>query len=368
MGTLFHWDLYELERENRKLAEFPKFSTLPMSQWPEAYETYFNDHFGFRNTFIHRYRKIMRSAGVSDYRVIYGQDDWLYFNDDMVMQDFIGTREYDEAIRQRQVARLQQRKHWLEKRSIPYLFLIAPNKTTIYPEHLPEDMAPLKANKTNRNYFMERLPDDLTETVTDLTPIIQQAKTGQVVYLRNDTHWNPAGAYHAYTNIVDRIAQRLPDSPPPIPLDQLVQTHQRFIGDLAKMTVSPERYAMDIDLLTCVNKNQWTTNEIAESEFLIPEHMPIDGKPPFVVHNPAGHGTAVIFHDSFTLRLMEYLPHQFKDTFFVWRYSNRTLLPLVVERFHPDMVIEQCVERHLVDQENGALLDDLDMAGDKNGL
>lgn len=366
LGTFFNWDFYEPESENRQLADAPDFRHTPFRDWPAELEAYFNDHFGFRNTFIRRYRKIMRSAGITDYRVIYGRDDWLYLNDEAIMQDFIGTRSYDESLRKQQVRRLQERKQWLENRGIGFLFFIVPNKTTIYPEYLPRNIEQLKASQTNREIFIERQPANLNQTVVDLTPILLRAKKDQVVYLKNDTHWNPYGAYIAYENIVDRIQTVLPSSHPPILAAQLSTQQSEIVGDLAKMTVSPERYSMKINLLRHSDKSHWSTKEIDDPEFLKKEHIPIDNKPPYTVHNPDGHGNAVILHDSFGLRLQEYLPCQFENTTFIWRYSNRTLLPLVVESLKPDIIIEQVVERHLIDLKNGTLLDDLDLSSKLN--
>jgi len=368
LGTAFHWDFHRVERENRRMATFPRFDQIALAQWPEAYETYFNDHFGFRNTFIHRYRKLMRSAGVSDYRVIYGRNDWLFLNEDTIMQDFIGTREFDEELCSRQVQRLEDRKQWLADRDISYLFFVAPNKITIYPDQLPTDMAKPKARKTNRMHFMEHLPTELGETVLDLTPALQEASKELVVYLRNDTHWNPAGAYIAYTNMAANILRLIPNGALAIPPEQIERTHMHFIGDLANMTVMPDRYSMDIELLNYSDKSQWSTTIVNDPTFLSKDTLPIDNQPPVTIHNPSGQGDAVVLHDSFGLRLKDYLPYNFKNTTFIWRYSNRTLLPLVFERFHPDIVIEECVERHLIDPQNGALLDDLDMERRSNGL
>jgi alginate O-acetyltransferase complex protein AlgJ len=368
LGCIFHWDLYESERENRKLADFPDFRTLAPDQWPTAFETYFNDHFGFRNTFIHRYRKIMRSAGVSDYRVIYGRDNWLFYNEDDIMQDFIGTREYDDALCTAQIRRIEERKQWLAERRIPYLFFIVPNKATIYPDQLPIAMEKLRADRTNRMLFMERLPAELYQTVIDLTPPLQEASKEKLVYLPNDTHWNPDGAYIAYTNMAEHISRLLPESAPALAPAQLIRKETPFIGDLANMTVAPSRYAAEIDLLTFEDKNQWSTNLINDPAFQTIDTKPSDAEPPLSIHNPAGHGTAVILHDSFGLRLQEYLPFNFENTIFIWRYSNRTLLPLVVEYFKPDIVIEEVVERRLIDQKIGALLDGIRTEGGANGL
>ncbi len=364
LGTSFHWDLRKAERENRKLASFPEFNQLNLEEWPMAFETWFKDHFGFRNIFIRRYRKLMRDVGVEDYRVIYGRNEWLYLNADEIMKDFIGDLDPSEVDPKEKVRRLESRKKWLKKRGIPYLFVIAPNKASIYPEHLPSEIQKLKA-KSNREAFMEQIQAQRIQYVLDLTSSLQKAKESGTIYLRTDTHWNPGGAYVGYTNIVDKMGKILDGELETLPPSSLTRSSSSFSGDLANMTVSPERYAMEIDNLTYRDKNQWGKNTIAEPEFLTKNNMPVDHKPPYTIHNPKGKYNAVIFHDSFALRLAEYLPYNFKNTTFIWKYSNLELLTLAVEHFNPTIVIEEVVERHLVDPKYGALLDDITLSEER---
>ena len=52
LGSVFDWDLYPPQNENRNLAEFPNLEKTTVETLPEEMEQYYNDHFGFRNTLI----------------------------------------------------------------------------------------------------------------------------------------------------------------------------------------------------------------------------------------------------------------------------------------------------------------------------
>lgn len=364
LGSIFRWDFYELQ-ENRRLAAFPEFNRTPLNEWPDAFEVWFDDHFGFRNTFIRRYRKLMQKAGITNFRLLCGTDDWLYLNDGSIMKDFIGNLDSNVPAAGVQVDRLESRKLWFDSKQIPYLFVLVPNKVSIYPEHLPEDIVKLRV-QPHRERFMTEVNSRQLSYVLNLTPVLINAKEAEVVFLRSDSHWNPHGAYIAYTNITQKVRQILPEAAFMMPPSDLINSIETFTGDLAKMSISPDRYQMKIDQLIYSQKETWQTHTIEQTEFLREETLPVDKKAPYTIHNPAGEFDAVIFHDSFALRLVEYLPYNFRNTTFIWKYSNPEMMELVIQYLSPDIVIEQVVERHLVDPKNGALLEMIEK--DNHGL
>jgi alginate O-acetyltransferase complex protein AlgJ len=350
-GTVFHWDFYE-QQENRKLAELPDFKQTPLDGWPLAFEDYFDDHFGFRNTFIRRYNKLMRKFKKGG-KVIYGNEGWLFFNAPIIMDDYLGKFQPDRERLEMDTGRLASRINWLKDRDIDYLMTIVPNKTSIYRDKMPRLLGELK-QATHREMLLEHIGDRFGNHLLDLKPVIMKAKPVGDLYFKTDTHWNSLGAYIAYTNIIDRVSLFLPEIPPPFAFQALEPYPRDTPGDLARMTGTPEKYFMLHDGLSHPDKKTgWATTSLTNAVLLTKEHLPLIHKPPYTIHNPNGRYNAVVFHDSFTVELMEFLPYNFKNTTFIWRFSKSDLLKAVVEICEPDIVIEEVVERFLVSHEAG---------------
>ncbi|MFA7172425.1 MAG: hypothetical protein WC340_03260 [Kiritimatiellia bacterium] len=361
VGSLFHWDFYGQQEEGRRLAEFPDFEKTQLNKWPNAFEAYFSDHFGFRNAFIRRYNHLMHRVG-KDHRVIHGAEGWLYFNRNSIMVDYFGDRESSTQKLQDQLRRMKARRDWLRQRGIDYLFIVVPNKITVYPEYLPADLRSLRG-KTHREALLEQLGDNLAPNFMDLTPILLKMKNQSPLYLRNDTHWNSLGAYIGYSNIVAELQRRLPNIPNALKINQLTKKNEIYVGDLAKMTGAPNDYQEQIEKLTNSDSADWSSKDLKHPVFLTPKNQSHCGGDPVTVHNPAGTLNAFVFHDSFLLHgaMVDWLPAQFKNTTFIWLYSNAEVLKTIIELCHPDIVIEQVIERSLVDEEYGSLSDDLEI-------
>jgi len=365
LGTVFHWDFYAME-ENRKLAPFPRATAL--DELPNAFEAYFNDHFGFRNTFIRRHRKLMRKIEKSN-QVIFGNDRWLFFNDDTIIKDYLGQKIPDTENLERISAALQSRIDWLKEQNIDYLFLMVPNKITVYPEHLPDQLIRLRG-RTNRECLLDYFDGRFDDNMLDLVPTMIRNKPQGILYYRTDTHWNGLGAYLAHVDFINTLRSRHPDVAESLTPDMLETESVAIHGDLARMSGVPEKYPMQDERFRYPDKASWTTNVLTNAVFLTKENLPLINEPPYTVHNPSGRYSVLVFHDSFMEGFQEFLPYYFADTTYIWRYSNPGLLQAAVELCRPDIVIEEVVERFLVDNRNGALLEEMntEMESTAHGL
>ena len=69
--------------------------------------------------------------------VILGRDGWLFFNDEMDMEDWLNVTEYSQEELDNAVAIFTERGKWLARQGSAMLVVIAPNKPTLYGEFLP---------------------------------------------------------------------------------------------------------------------------------------------------------------------------------------------------------------------------------------
>ena len=61
LATIFSWDYYDVQ-DFRGLAEKPDIKSVGLCGFPAQFESYLNDHFGFRNTLVRRYNKMMEDS------------------------------------------------------------------------------------------------------------------------------------------------------------------------------------------------------------------------------------------------------------------------------------------------------------------
>ena len=149
LDFFFGLDQTQKPDENRAIAKLPVLpaSLAGLHDFPAGLDAYFRDHFGFRNRLIRWERRwkhdLFKESASPD--VIMGRNGWLFFSGDYMMEHFEGLRVFPaEELRNWQTL-LEKRRDWLARRGIKYLFVITPDKQSIYPELLPEWLAGLRS-------------------------------------------------------------------------------------------------------------------------------------------------------------------------------------------------------------------------------
>lgn len=177
---------------NEKLSDFPGLKTKDgeiNTEYLGQVSDWIGDHFLFRQKWISLDNwisaKIFGTSGNTG--VILGSDGWLYYSDtlsDYTGTDPMGNRELFAAARNLQL--IQQH---CEENNRKFLFMIAPNKNSLYGENMP-DYGYVGEN-SNAQRLMELLKDSGVHTV-DLFENFRRQDT--VLYFAHDSHWNTKGA------------------------------------------------------------------------------------------------------------------------------------------------------------------------------
>ena len=352
--------------ENRALAPLPKWPT-DLRQWkalPAGLESYWNDAFGFRRQLI-RWHAISRWAlGVSaSPNVIIGKRSFLFFAGDQALEQHRGLRPLTTLELTKWADQLEARRKWLESLGAHYLFVIAPDKQSIYPEDVPDRYGPLQHPPIEQ--FLSYMKLHTGVTVLDLRGPLQEARKREVVYLRTDSHWNDAGAFAGYTSIVHALNAWYPQMVPRPRARFGFEQTPPWNGDLSLMLGG----IYDV------------TTETAQA--WLPDTPPavrdVSDAPGFRPHfayryyayqsADASRPRALVLHDSFLMaaderivpgqvyperakrpptpqfRISALLAEQFSRSVFAWQYPFESAW---VEAEHPDLVIEEHVERQLV--------------------
>jgi hypothetical protein len=327
-------------QEKRLLAERPelKFKWESITEFPKQYETYYNDHFGFRQWLIQRYNRYMKRIFGGRYinpKVLSGADGWLFFTVNGLMDSYLGQNRLTESELEIFRLNLENKTEWLARKGVRYLFVVAPDKQSIYPEYLPQDIQK-HSGKTRFDQLIEHMQQRSSVDVLDLRPPLLQAKKRQQVYYRTDAHWNVDGVVVAYHDIMKRVREMFPEALLPV----VPSVEQRRVyapkGDLANVIQLEEHLAEKI--MVPVVPDRCAQPLQIDVQGVSPDHA-------FQCKN--AELRVVMFVDSFAIALEALFSESFRELLVVWRPYDHDLMIQLIDRFKPQLVIEEMAERYL---------------------
>ncbi|MGS5085036.1 alginate O-acetyltransferase AlgX-related protein [Hydrogenophaga sp. A37] len=172
---------------------------------------------------------------VSPKEAVVGRAGWLYLGD-----AYGGSLSAHRRTGQASDARLGQSygdgaRRWaahLRGRGVQaFQILVAPDKESVYPEHLPRWALPPGQGVTD-TLLAHADPSLFVDSRALLQRAAATAPTP--LFFRNDTHWNTLGASHAFGALAQRLRADLPGVTWPSPDEhRLVRLKSRPGGDLA---------------------------------------------------------------------------------------------------------------------------------------
>lgn len=327
------------------------------ARFPEAFEEAFNDRFGFRRDLITAYKLFMYklfNVSTNTGNVVIGRDGWLFLGNDYfeTFNRHAGhtpptAQEADRVVRAEQ---LKQR--WLMRRGIAYLFAVAPDKYSIFPEYLPDYV-----RSTEHDVLLDLVVQrakELNLPFLDLRPALLEAKAryGELAYTRTDSHWSTLGAFYAYKSIVEKLAEltgplkslSLEDMEqsigPAYNLEGLLGLRKHYkMRDVAiKLKLDHDSPAMTARSFTGQPRSWNPAQEVHYREMLYLE-------------NPTALNAEAVFmlRDSFANRLSPLLNQTFARMAYA-HYNREELVGNIVDyllAFKPQMVLHEMVEVNL---------------------
>lgn len=188
----------------------PTKGALATGGWQRDAEREIADAFPLRRTLIEAYdhAKYAWLHDVASSHVVKGRDGWLFFGDEE-LQYVTGAARPSDAELTSLADVYAARDRWCRRRGIAYVFLLAPNKSTVYAEDLPAGITRATPTIADRLLPLMRARGVRVVDVRAELHGLAQAGAGREigdVYSRGDTHWNDAGAYAAYRATVGALA------------------------------------------------------------------------------------------------------------------------------------------------------------------
>ncbi len=329
------------ESEMRALAPFPKWSWHPsaLAAWPEAFQRFFEDHFALRNRLIVWRSDFLWTAfqTSSSDTVIAGRNGWLFYADDGGIDDILQSDPFTASQLEAWRLMLERTRNWLAARGVRYLFVIAPDKQMIYPEHLPATLHRMQSSyRADQLIAYLRTHSDLE--ALDMRPALIAAKGTELLYHRYDTHWSDRGALVGYREIAGRLAGWFP-AIRPLERADFRESPSVASGDRTTMLGLTDPGKVSTPGLVPRRGFSYRILEPAE-----PDPYGEDGRM-VTERSSALLPRAVIFRDSFASRLIPYLSEHFSRAVYLWQNDFE---PEVIQQEHPDVVIQEFVARHLV--------------------
>lgn len=330
-------------KKNNTLPEKPK-NFKELLSFPGKFKYYYTENFAFRGALILIHGQIMYNLfHISpSQKVELGEDNWLFLRAEGAIDDWRRLYPFSEEELKQWQKVLEARHQFASDLGIPYIFVITPDKHTIYGEYLPDYLT--QANNKSR---LDQLIDYLKKhnspvSILDIRSPLKNASQNARTYHRTDTHWNLLGAYIGYKEIANKMKELgFPmETNPNTPIT--IKEQEVEGGDLARLMGLKSE--LKESRITVTSFKPCALRQQDGSPIMIEDIDPPGDQGTVTYCNNAKINSAVIFHDSFGKSLYPYLASNFKRSVFVW---SNDFNPEIIKKEKPDIIIQQLVERRL---------------------
>ena len=189
---------------NERLTPAPQLKTADGSWNTEVLDQttdYIADHFALRQEMVTAnaalQTKLLATSPAED--VIYGADGWLYYA--ATLDDYQNTATLTEE-ELRQVAQtVADMQAFCEARGAQFVFTIAPNKNSLYPERMPARY--LQSSGQGNYEKLKPLLEEYGVRYADLFTLL--SAQDETLYLRTDSHWTNRGAALAHDFLMETL-------------------------------------------------------------------------------------------------------------------------------------------------------------------
>ncbi len=310
--------------------------------FPKGFGEYFEGSFGFRRNLVRWHTKIATKilGKSSTSGVLEGKNGWLFFGGSKTVEDYRGLFPFTPQELQRWQEVLQSQQDWLAAQGIHYLFVVCPDKHSIYSDYMPDAVNRVRP-QTRVDQLVQYLREYSTVEVLDLRPTLLELRKERLCYQPQETHWNGIGAFAAYQQIVRRLHAWYPDLQPM----ELTEC-ETFLRE------NPQT-----DLLRLQGQQEIATHfdDVRPIHGFAAECKTDANDPAGNLHrsmhsarNQAPIGKFLMFHDSFGVPLTQFLAEHAQDGLYLWVKNDR-FLPQAVLDYRPDVVVQEILERKLCD-------------------
>ncbi|MGN0706796.1 MAG: hypothetical protein ACI4JC_02205 [Faecalibacterium sp.] len=283
------------------------------------FSSYFSDHFGLRHEMITLNNLFLSQTlqTLDSESVLAGKDGWLFYR--ATEADYAGTQMFTRRETFSAARTLKLMQEYCQARGAEFLFVIAPNKNSLYAEKMPSRYP--RAQIHNAELLMQELTAQGV-FYADLYPVFRNQQ--EPLYYKTDSHWTVRGAALAGDTILNALGR------------ESDYFHAETIGVAAHAG----------DLYEMVFPSGTQTEEDAVYSFFYEYTGNYRSADDITIHtlNASGTGSALVFRDSFGINLHPFLAQEYQSVCFSRSMPYRLSL---LEQEQSDTVIVELVERNL---------------------
>lgn len=334
------------KRENRQLAQKPRFDVNWLDPFPTQYEKWYNDHFLFREQLIDLHIwTLLNELKESPYPelVTIGKEGWLYDagkeRDLYEGKVHIPPEGYNYIMRE-----LHLRTLWYRARGIRFYVAIAPLKHEIYPECLPDYYRRAPSGTLTDRLVNVIRKDTVIRLITFKDALLAEKKNHRL-YSQMDNHWNYIGGYVAYRALMEEIVKDFPQVRPLKEEDFEFKEYDVNWGNLAGM----------IGLNGKQKETVWHP-AFPQLQSRDQTYAPLGLPDPFPMLNDSAVRRVIpgsdlpsvmVIRDSYSIHLFPYLAETFGRTFMFFDGWNYHMNGDVAVQEDPDIVVLVIFEPYL---------------------
>jgi len=223
----------------------------------------------------------------------------------------------------------------LRKRNITLILVIPPNKATIYPDKLPDEIEKPKP-QSKLDTFTAYLQQYGPPVLVDLRPALLNGRKQQDVYYKTDTHWNSYGAFIGYTEIMKELSKTYPQLTSRSLQDFKITISQPYAHDIPQIMGATNLLEPKVIFNPKKNDLRWV---ILNDDKIVPLQVSTTSKKNLP--------TLLMYVDSYGEEMKDFLAPEFSKATFILNSSKYpdTLSPQTIDIIKPDIVIVEVVER-----------------------
>ena len=285
--------------------------------------------------------EIVEGAGPLGSAEIYiGPDDFMFYGE--CIKDLVGNDLLSDSVLNRFARIMNERDEWAAQNGMKLIFVIAPNKATVYNDYVPSSVT--QSGYTRCDQVVECLAEKTSVTFLDLRQTLKDARAeyGDELFYRYDTHWNQNGGFVAYQAIMDEVKKTQPSAVKYGKDDFNVDWYETYMKDNAWYLgwydsfldygpVYSLKAGPDAKLMT-KSRNGSVGGQYALA-YQWPNGYRDDLTYLYYKSKNTGASSVYMYQDSFGIGLMPFMKESFAEASFEWSYqlSKRDILEMEVD-------------------------------------
>lgn len=361
--------LLKFDGETRSLTENRELAGLParpqtreeIAVWTGQFDAFVADHFGKREKLVAAYNYLHYKAGISPSdRALIGRKGWLFLEQTSLADANRGALPLTGEELQALLDSFALRQEYLNERGIDFMVMPVPDKNSLFPEYLPASVRIIGPSRLAQ--FREALPGAPFDAVDTYDALVAAKEDGEEIYFQTDSHWNSRGAWVAYRALMKAL--RDSGYPGGALIDEsdveFIRLDPYHPTDIVKNLLGLSGWVREAHGIRARVSDSGEIRAFRGSDGREYDYIysppPGQEKKHFIRTEPRDGSRVLIYRDSYANAMLPFLVHSFDEVVYARAPKSMSFDPADIDRYEPDLVIYEFVERALFYKPDDRLL------------